>query len=189
MAVIRIKVDGHLAQCVSVEPMATGSAGVDSVIIDRLGGDWDGFGLAAAFKTEGGVYYSVVTDGSAPIPAAALAYKRFGIALYGTRGAESSEQRYTTNFVPVAIPEGSAGGGAVPPEPSERLYSQVVAIAEHAESVEMGCNRIAAEKKQKPMGRRPEIIFCLALQTLSTARENLFHNNRLQNHTGISGLL
>ena len=52
MAVIRIKVDGHLTQCVSVEPMATGSAGVDSVIIDRLGGGWEGFSLAAAFKTE-----------------------------------------------------------------------------------------------------------------------------------------
>ena len=65
MAVIRIKVDGHLAQCVSVEPMATGSAGVDSVIIDRLGGGWEGFSLAAAFKTEAGEYYSVV-EGKLP---------------------------------------------------------------------------------------------------------------------------
>ncbi|MBR4748659.1 MAG: hypothetical protein IK083_03685 [Abditibacteriota bacterium] len=48
MAVIRIKVDGHLAQCVSVEPMATGSAGVDSVIIDRIDGELSsGTGLKA----------------------------------------------------------------------------------------------------------------------------------------------
>ncbi len=96
-----------------IDPLATGSAGVDAVVLDGPDESWEGFSLAAAFKTEGGVYYSVVEDGSAPIPAAALAYKRFGIALYGTRGAEGSEQRYTTNFVPVAIPEGSAGGGAV----------------------------------------------------------------------------
>lgn len=135
MALIKITVRSHRCELVEADPLATGSAGVDALVLDGPDESWEGFSLSAAFSTEGGVYYSVVTDGSAPIPAAALAYKRFGIALYGTRGADGSEQRYTTNFVHVVIPEGAGSGGTTPPEPSESLYSQVVAIAEHAEDM------------------------------------------------------
>ncbi len=136
MAIIRIKVDGHLAQCVSVEPMATGSAGVDSVIIDRLGGGWDGFGLTAVFKTQAGsVYYAAVENGGAQIPAAALLSERFGLSLLGTKSdGQGGELRMTTNYVSFGIYAGAGSGGTYPDDPTETLYTEIREIAESAEA-------------------------------------------------------
>lgn len=172
MALINLICKGHSLVLKEMDPLATGSAGVDAVVLDGPDESWEGFSLSAAFKTEGGVYYSVVTDGSAPIPAAALAYKRFGIALYGTRGADGSEQRYTTNLVHVVIPEGAGSGGTTPPEPSESLYNQILGIAESAEAKAQGVvDRADAGEFTGPQGIQgppgdPGISACLLETTI-----------------------
>ncbi len=135
MAVIRIKVDGHLAQCVSVEPMATGSAGVDSVVIDRIDGSWDGFGLTAVFKAGDNVYYAAAENGGALIPAAALLSERFGLSLLGTKSdGQGGELRMTTNYVSFGIYAGAGSGGTYPDDPTETLYTEIREIAESAEA-------------------------------------------------------
>ena len=150
MAVIRIKVDGHLAQCVSVEPMATGSAGVDSVIIDRIDGSWDGFGLTAVFKTQtGSVYYAAVENGGAQIPAAALLSERFSLSLLGTKSdGQGGELRMTTNYVSFGIYAGAGGDGTYPDDPTETLYTEIREIAEHAKSVAEGVAATAVTEQQ-----------------------------------------
>ncbi|MBQ9358557.1 MAG: hypothetical protein IJT95_03350 [Abditibacteriota bacterium] len=155
MAVIRIKVDGHLAQCVSVEPMATGSAGVDSVIIDRIDGGWEGFGLTAVFKTQAGsVYYAAVENGGAQIPAAALLSERFGLSLLGTKSdGQGGELRMTTNYVSFGIYAGAGSGGTYPDDPTETLYTEIREIAESAEAKAQGViDRADAGEFTSPQG-------------------------------------
>ena len=50
MAEIKIRVNGHKVEKVSEEWITTGAAGVDSVVIESISEEWDGFNISAAFK-------------------------------------------------------------------------------------------------------------------------------------------
>jgi hypothetical protein len=142
MAVIHIKVTGHRAEKVSEDWLASGSAGVDSLIIDTIDSSWEGYNIAAAFKVQDQLYYSVVDNNIAIIPAAALVNDFVLLDLYGTKaGAGDTELRYSTNYVPLRPKAGPGTGGVTPPEPSESLYNEIRDIAETAEAT---ANEVAA---------------------------------------------
>lgn len=142
MAVIHIKVTGHRAEKVSEDWLASGSAGVDSLIIDTIDSSWEGYNIAAAFKVQDQLYYSVIDNNIAIIPAAALVNDFVLLGLYGTKaGAGDTELRYSTNYVPLRPKAGPGTGGVTPPEPSESLYNEIRDIAETAEAT---ANEVAA---------------------------------------------
>lgn len=142
MAVIHIKVTGHRAEKVSEDWLASGSAGVDSLIIDSIDSSWEGYNIAAAFKVQDQLYYAVVDNNIAIIPAAALVNDFVLLGLYGTKaGAGDTELRYSTNYVPLRPKAGPGTGGVTPPEPSESLYNEIRDIAETAEAT---ANEVAA---------------------------------------------
>ena len=140
MAKICIKASKHYCEKVSEDWLATGSAGVDVVELTEIDDSWSDFALSVAFKVgDDTLYYSLVAEGqdgtfSAPIPEAVLQYRFILIGLYGVKAANGqTEQRYTTNFVPVRSRDGAGANGTIPPDPSETLYTQILDIAEDAE--------------------------------------------------------
>jgi hypothetical protein len=134
MALIQIKVDGHKAEKVREDWLATGSQGVDSVEVE-VSQDWEQYSQSVVFKCEDTTYYGVVQNGTAIIPAAVLEYRFVLVGLLGTLTEGNVYKRYTTNFVPVRPREGAGGDGTVPPEPSASLYAQIRSIAENAEDL------------------------------------------------------
>ena len=97
MALIKIRVNKHKAELVEIDHLATGSVGVDAVRVMDIDDSWAGFQQAAVFDTGGSVYYSLLEEGEADIPAAVLQARCFGLGLYGTRVEAGNEKRYTTN--------------------------------------------------------------------------------------------
>ena len=133
MALIQIKVDGHKAEKLREDWLATGSQGVDSVEVE-VSTDWAQYEQSVVFKCEDTTYFGVVQDGAAVIPAAVLEYRFVLVGLLGTLTGGDVYRKYTTNFVPIRPREGAGGDGTVPPEPSASLYAQILGIAESAES-------------------------------------------------------
>ena len=145
MAEIKIRVNGHRVEKVAEEWITTGAAGVDSVVIESISEEWNGFNVSAAFKAGDALYYSIFEDGRAPIPAAALDYNFVLVGIYGTKtGAGGTETRNTGNYIPIRPKAAPGAGGSTPPEPSESLYNQILDIAEHAEETAEGVAAAAA---------------------------------------------
>ena len=157
MALIQIKVDGHKAEKVREDWLATGSQGVDSVEVE-VSQDWEQYSQSVVFKCEDTTYYGVVQDGSAIIPAAVLECRFVLVGLLGTLTDGDVYKRYTTNFVPVRPREGAGGDGTIPPEPSASLYAQILGIAESAEelaqSVVDAAERGDFDGEQGPQGEQ-----------------------------------
>ena len=155
MALIKITVRGHRCELVEADPLATGSAGVDALVLDGPDESWEGFGLTAVFKTQAGsVYYAAVENGGAQIPAAALLSERFGLSLLGTKSdGQGGELRMTTNYVSFGIYAGAGSGGTYPDDPTETLYTEIREIAESAEAKAQGViDRADAGEFTSPQG-------------------------------------
>ena len=120
MALIKAKAEGHRLTLEYSDPLAAGSAGVDAFRAE-LDGAWEGFSVAAAFRTEEGLFYSVFENGEAAIPAAALAKGCLAASLYGVREENGAEKRLTTNYITVSVPDGAGADGTTPPEPEETI--------------------------------------------------------------------
>lgn len=91
--------------------------------------DWESLVKTAVFYQNAGSVYHVVLDseGSCIVPHEALSNS--GLLYIGVFGV-SGTKRITTNLVIVDISQGSYGEGLTPPEPSEDIYAQIIAIME-----------------------------------------------------------